>query len=168
MQKFFARFLIVCSALAIAACSKTLDIKQEKQVAFRKEKQVKADVTQAQQAAERALEKIIRRSETSESTRIWRDGNELQTAWLYAMSNDKYATIDFNGVPERKQLQAKRKYLVAVEESVAGSLVKVAIEEEIEQLDKTSGKRVGWKEFPADTDKYDEFFQYLRDSLRQL
>lgn len=163
--------IILAAAISIAmlaACSKTLDIKTEKnQVQYQQEKAFKAKPSAVKQATERALAKLVRMSEKVDSSRVFADDNTVHTDWLYAASRDKYATVNFNGYPERKKLTAKTKYRVLIEPSVHGSLVKAEIKEEVEELHQQSGERVGWKSVAPETLKYQRLFENIQNALRQ-
>lgn len=100
--------------------------------------------------ATKILSQRVSESDPATETGIKKDGNTVQTGWVYSKSSDKYLEYSFNGVPRRKELGVRRKLAYTIAPTVAGSIVTVSADEEIEDLDKKTGNRKGWKKVDAD------------------
>lgn len=120
------------------------------------------------EAAKRALQELIDRSEpaTNATVKEDKDKNQISTGWVYGKSKDKYVEYNFNGVPKRKILNVRRKYTYSISPSLAGAEVNVSTEEEIEKVDLKTGETKGWSKMEPDIATYDDLISRLRQKVR--
>ena len=117
-------------------------------------------------AARAVLDQLTRDSNPAASDKVQNDDNTIYTGWVYGMARDKYVQYDFNGTPRRKQLQVRRIYGYTVEKTLAGSQVKMNVEEELQQINLKNGEHEGWKRVEPDPAAYDMLLRRLREEIR--
>jgi hypothetical protein len=162
-------FTILLFVLGLMGCASQKDAKyrQDPRPKFSDSRDFEQKPELIKPIAESLLKKKIAASDPSLAVNTESDLAALKTDWIYGVSKDKYLVFDFNGSPKRKPIPVRRKYIITLAPSVAGTLASVNITEEIADLDKKTGQEKGWKSVPADRALYQDFFSELELAIRQ-
>ncbi|MCO5143369.1 MAG: hypothetical protein M9962_09795 [Oligoflexia bacterium] len=118
-------------------------------------------------AAHAVLDELTQDSDPPVPGNLRKESNEVESGWIYGTSEDKYLVYDFNGKPRRKPLGVRRQITFHAVPSLSGSQVTIKLKEEVEDLDKTTGERIGWKNVTADAATYDILFKKLSEKIRE-
>ncbi len=117
-------------------------------------------------AAQGVLENFTRESDPPAARAIKGDDDSVRTGWVYLVSKDKYVEFQSNGRALRKPLALRRKYEYTVTPSLTGTDVTFSVDEEIQEIDLTTGEARGWKSVSADPAAYDLMARRLREAIR--
>ena len=117
-------------------------------------------------AARAVLDQLTHASEPAASESVKEEENTLFTGWVYGVAKDKYVQYDYNGTPRRKPLSVRRIYGYKIEPSLSGSQVTMSVEEEIQEVDLSSGSPKGWKRMETDPAAFDLLLRRLREQIR--
>lgn len=117
-------------------------------------------------AARAVLDQLTRDSNPQAPDKVQDDDDTIYTGWVYGLAKDKYVQYDYNGTPRRKQLGVRRIYGYTINQALAGSEVKMNVEEELEQIDLKNGSHEGWKRVETDPAAYDLLLRRLREEVR--
>jgi hypothetical protein len=158
-------------ALLFAACAsgppKPKYMEEKNQAKFATEKEMKAHADDVLRAARAVLDRLTQDSTPQASSAVQSEDNSVYTGWVYnPVSRDKYVRYDYNGAPLRKDLAVRRIYGFEVKPSLAGSHVKMSVEEEIQQIDMKTGEPDGWKRVEPEQAAYDMLFHKLQEAVR--
>lgn len=118
-------------------------------------------------AAHAVLDEMIRKSDPPVPGSIKRETYQVESGWIYGKSEDKYITYSFNASPMRKILGVRRQIIFHAVPSLSGSQVTIRVREEVEDLNKTTGEREGWKNVDPDAAVYDMLFKKLAEKIRE-
>lgn len=118
-------------------------------------------------AARAVLDQLTRESDPQASESVQAAGDSIETGWVYGKAKDKYVRYDYNGTPQRRPLAVRRIYNFIVQESLAGSLVKMKVKEELQQINLKTGKHEDWKKVEADPATYDLLLRRLQEEIRE-
>jgi len=83
-----------------------------------------------------AVEKSLEGSNILENKKEDSVQRQLKTDWTEELSRDKYYTYKVNGLPKKKYLQVRFKYLITAKKVMGGTDVKIDTTEEIQSLKK--------------------------------
>lgn len=162
--------LIFVLVLAMSACaSKTPkpQYKEEKnQAKYADNRSLKEKPDAVLNAARAVLDELTQQSDPPASDAVKSEGNTIYTGWVYGTAKDKYVQYDYNGSPQRKALSVRRIYGTTVAANLAGSLVSLSIEEEIQDVDLKSGEPKGWKRVRTDPAALDMLMKRIRERIR--
>lgn len=160
--------MLAIFALSSCASKNAAKYKEEAQPKFSSSRALVEKPEQVRNAARAVLEEITAESDPAASGAVHEDEDAIRTGWVYSTSKDKYVVFDFNGSPKRKQLAARRKIAYSVSPALAGSMVTVRVEEEIQEVDLKTGEPKGWKNVAPDQNVYDQLIKRIRDKIRAL
>jgi hypothetical protein len=162
----------ILSLLAFAACShgppKPKYVEEKNQAKFGTEKDLHAKPDSVMLAARAVLDRLTQDSEPAASDSVKSEDNEIYTGWVYSpASKDKYVDFDYNGTVQHKTLAMRRIYGFEVSPSMAGSHVKMSVEEEIQTIDMKTGEPNGWKRVEPEHAAYDMMYRKLQEAVSQ-
>lgn len=161
-------------ALTFAACAsgppKPKFVAEKNQAKFATTKELSAKPENVRIAARAVLDDLTRASSPEQaSDSVKADDDAIFTGWVYSPeSRDKYIDYDYNGTTQHKTLEVRRIYGYTISPSLAGSRVKLNVEEEVQDLDLKTGEPKGWKRVDADTATYDMLYRKLREQLTRM
>lgn len=159
----------VCSLVFAAACSSKMDVKKQDYAAYKEHRTYEYEFPVVWNAVEKALSrhKVIKRDpEEANALELKKLINRsLETDWVYSKSRDKYVEYKINDLPKRKNLQVRFKYKLNAEKVVGGTDIKVALMEEIEELDK-NGEPAGYSASDqVDTSRISQLLDDIKQAL---
>jgi hypothetical protein len=162
--------LLTLFVFSLAACAsktpKPKYVEEKNQAKFSSVHELTQKPDDVQLAARRVLDKLTHDSTPQASSAVQSDENALFTGWVYLpASRDKYVQYDYNGTVRRKELAVRRIYGFTVSPSLAGSSVAMSVEEEVQDLDLTTGEPKGWKRVEAESASYDMLLRKLKEAL---
>lgn len=126
-QIAFVVFLITSSA-----CSSGLQVRQDALPKFENSRTLSYPLVTVWRGVEAALENIPKAE--SESQAPSKTSRALKTQWITEQSRDKYVLTQAGGIPKRKYLEIRYRYLISAQSATSGTLLDVKIEEQVEQL----------------------------------
>lgn len=161
---------IALSLLSLLACAskppKPKYVDEKNEAKYAQARTIAEPPEKVKRAARAALDQLTRESNPQASDKVQDDENTIYTGWVYAQAKDKYVQYDYNGTPRRKQLAVRHIYGFTIDQTLAGSAVKMNVEEELEQISLKTGEHEGWKRVEADPAAYDLLLRRLRENLR--
>lgn len=166
MKYFIVLSLWVFVFFFTACASNQAKIKSDPIPHFSNSRSFEVEPSTVKAAAQKTLEELIASSNPATDSSVKVDQEKISTGWVYGESKDKYASYNFNGVPKRKMLQVRRKYMYSVSPSIGGSTVVVGAEEEVENIDLKTGEHKGWNAAETSPLVFDSLITKLKEKLR--
>lgn len=161
--------LALCLLFVAACASKTPKPKymeEKNQAKFAQSHSFNHPPEKVLRAARAVLDKLAKESNPPISEPIENEENAVFTKWVYGTaSRDKYVRYDYNGSPRRKDLAVRRIYGYTIEPSLAGSQVKLSVEEEIQMVDLKTGEPEDWKRVDPEKAAYDMLLRKLKEQI---
>lgn len=171
MDYFYPMKNIFLLAVLVVSCAsqKSATYHEDKIPAYEQSKDFSQKPDVLLPAAKKVLDSLISASDPkADDQTVQQENNTLKTGWIYATSKDKYLVYKFNGMPKRIPLKVRRQINLELSPSIAGSLAKIFIKEEIENLDKTTGQFKSWDGVKTDNAAYQDILSQLTLEARKL
>ncbi len=169
-MKMMKPMILALTAISLAACAskapkpKYMDEKNEAK--FSRNRTLAEPPEKVLRGARAVLDELTKESNPQASDVVKAENNSVFTGWVYGLAKDKYVQFDYNGTPRRKQLSVRRIYGFSVSPTLAGSEVKMNVEEELQEIDLKTGENQGWKRVDTDPAAYDLLLRRLREKVR--
>lgn len=169
-MKLFAHIAVALSLFSFFACAsktpKPKYVDEKNEAKYAQARTLAEPPEKVMRAARAVLDGLTRESNPQASDVVKAEEDTLFTGWVYGLAKDKYVQYDFNGSPRRKQLGVRRIYGYTINPTLAGSQVKMNVEEEIQEIDLKTGEPKGWKRVDTDPASYDLLLRRLREEVR--
>jgi hypothetical protein len=92
----------------------------------------------------------------------------LETDWIYGESRNKYEETQINGIPKKIPLQGRYKFKLVATRNLAGVLISIQVEEEIEGIH-SDGSSAGYHSTGApDPSRAAELLNKINNSILSL
>lgn len=168
LRQALASFVLLSFAACASGPPKPKYVEEKNQAHFGPEKEIHAKPDAVALAARAVLDRLTQDSTPQASDSVKSEDSEIYTGWVYSpASRDKYVDYDYNGTVQHKTLAMRRIYGFEITPSMAGSHVKMSVEEEIQTIDMKTGEPNGWKRVEPESAAFDMMYRKLQEAVSQ-
>ncbi len=169
MKKIQIAFALSLGILAVVGCSSGPEVKQQKYAKLPDERTFEYEFPTVWSGVEQTFKNfpILKRDpdEVSELELEKLSKRKIETDFIYTNSRDKYQEYKVNGLPKKKYLQSRIKYLLTAQNTLGGVHVTIRTTEEIEKL-KPNGESDGYSKVDQiDTSRPAELLDKIQNSI---